>query len=153
MVVGVDAIVRRGKGYIPTQGQAEAGFHIGIEPVYIVDLDVEELRRAFERVTAAGHPKVPTPTQEEWRTRADPILKAAGVRSWYELAKGGASYTISWEENAITLYISRLDRKGRFEVDPAKTRVFPEGTPLRTLVEAILDDIRSRPELSETNSA
>ena len=152
MVVGVDVIVRRGKGYIPTQGQTEAGFYVSIEPVYIVDLDVKGLMHAFERVIAVGHPKVPTPTQQEWRTRADPVLKAAGVRIWYELAKDGASYTISWEENAIALYISRLDRKGRFVVDPAKTRVFSGDTPLRILVEAILDDTRSRPELSETNS-
>jgi hypothetical protein len=152
MVVVVDVIVRRGKGYIPTQGQTEAGFYIGIEPVYTVNLNVEDVLGAFEQVIAAGHPRVPTPTQEEWRTREDPILKAAGVRSWKRLAQGGASYTIDWQEDTVALYVSRLDHKGRFEVDPAKTRTFPKTTPLRIIVEVILDDVRSRPELLETDS-
>jgi hypothetical protein len=63
------------------------------------------------------------------------------------LAKGGASYTIQWGKDDIILYISRLDRKGRFEVDPAKTRTFPKDAALRTLADAILQDVHSRPEL------
>lgn len=45
------------------------------------------------------------------------MLAAAGVKSWYRLAKGGADYSIFWEEDRIVLYMSRLDKKGRFEVD------------------------------------
>ena len=147
MIQGAWIVVRRGKGYIPTQGQIEAGFYMGIEPVYTVSLDAEDIIWAFEQVIAAGHPQLPTPTAEEMKKRQDPVLKAAGVRSWNELAKGGASYTIYWGKDDITLYISRLDRKGRFEVDPAKTRTFPKDTALRTLVDVILQDVHSRPEL------
>jgi len=152
MIQGAWVVVRKGKGYIPIQGQIEAGPYLGIESVYTVNLNVEDIVQAFEQVIAAGHPQIPTPTKEEMQRRKDPILKAAGASSWKTLAKNGASYTIEWQEEAITLYISRLDRKGRFEVDPAKTRTFPKGTPLRAIVEAILEDVRSRPELLEMDS-
>jgi len=130
----------------------EGGGYLAIEPVFTADLTVDSLTAAFEQVIAAGHPQIPTPTKEEMQRRKDPILKAAGVSSWKRLAQGGASYTIEWKEDTITLYISRLDRKGRFEVDPAKTRTFAQDTSLRTIVEAILEDVRSRPELLEMDS-
>jgi hypothetical protein len=65
------------------------------------------------------------------------------------LAKKGASYSIVWGPDEITLYISRLDKKGRFETDPTKTAKFAKGTSLETIVETILADVRSRPELME----
>jgi hypothetical protein len=140
-------VIRQSKGYLPTLGQIEGGPYMAIEPVYTVNLTVDELTDAFEKVIAAGHPQIPEPTKEEMQRRKDPILKAAGVKSWKALAKCGATYSIEWGEDFITLYISRLDRKGRFEVDPTKTRTFSKGTPLRTIVEAILEDAHSRPEL------
>lgn len=152
MVKVAGAIVRRGKAYLAVEAHMEGGGYLSIEPVFTADLTVDSLTAAFEQVIAAGHPKIPALTGEEIDRRKDPILEAAGVRSWKELAKGGADYTIVWEEDTITLYISRLDRKGRFEVDPAKTRTFAKDTPLRTIVEAILEDVRSRPELLETDS-
>jgi hypothetical protein len=82
------------------------------------------------------------------RKRPGLIPSAAGVSSWKKLAQGGASYSIQWrKDSTITLFISRLDKKGRFEWDPARTRTFAGDTPLRTVVEAILEDVRSRPEL------
>ena len=152
MIRVAGAIVRRGKAYLAVDAHMEGGGYLAIEPVFAADLTIDSLTAAFEQVIAIGNPQIPTPTKEEMQKRGDPILKAAGVRSWKELAKGGASYTIEWKEDTITLYISRLDRKGRFEVDPAKTRTFPKETPLRTIVEAILEDIRSRPELLEMDS-
>lgn len=152
MVKVAGAIVRRGKAYLAVDAHMEGGGYLAIEPVFTAELTVDSLTAAFEQVIAEGNPEIPTPTKEEMQRREDPILKAAGVRSWKELAKGGAAYTILWEEDTITLYISRLDRKGRFEVDPAKTRTFAKDTPLRTIVEAILEDVHSRPELLERDS-
>ena len=79
--------------------------------------------------------------------RKDPILTAVGVKTWNQLAKGGAEYSISWAENQIALYMYRLDKKGRFEPDPNKTKTFPKDTGLRGIVEAILADVNTRPEL------
>lgn len=141
-------IIRNNKAYLCVDAQTEAGFYFGIEPVFISNLNVEEFTTAFQKVIAFGHPKIPTPTVEEMKKRRDPILAAAGVKSWKALAQNGASYTISWRENSITLYMSRLDKKGRFETDPGKTRTFSKETPLQTIVEVILADAQSRPELN-----
>jgi hypothetical protein len=147
MITIAAAIVRNNKAYLAVMAQIEAGPYLDIEPVFTADLTVNSLTSAFEKVIAAGHPKIPTPTKEEMKEREDPILKAARVSSWKQLARGGASYTIEWTKDTILLYISRLDRRGRFEVDPVKTQTFTRDTHLRTIVSAILEDARSRPEL------
>lgn len=145
-------IVRKGKGYIPTEALIEdGGPFVLAEPVHTVNLNAHEIEQALQQVIASGHPKLPKPTREQWQKRRDPVLKAAGVKNWKELARGGASYTIEWSADSVTLYISRLDREGRFETDPAKTRTFPEDTPLSLLVDVVLDDIRSTPELLNAN--
>lgn len=125
----------------------EGGPYVLVEPIYVVNLGVQEIAEALEKVINTGHPTFPSLTREEWQKRKDPVLKAAGVKSWKALARNGASYTLEWSQDTITLYVSRLDRQGRFETDPAKTRTFPKQTSLETIIEAILDDVRSRPEL------
>ncbi len=40
-----------------------------------------------------------------------------------------------------------LDEKGRFVEDPSKTRMLVRDIPVRTIVEMILADVCSRPEL------
>lgn len=147
MIQGAGIIVRNGKGYIPTEALMEGGPYVLVEPIYVVNLDPQEIVEALEKVINSGHPPFPSLTREEWQKRKDPVLKAAGVKSWKALARNGASFTIEWSQDTITLYVSRLDRQGRFETDPAKTRTFPKRTSLETIVEAILDDVRSRPEL------
>lgn len=146
-LVVVVIYVWRGKAYLPVQAQIESGAFIGIEPVYTAELNAEELLAAVERVLAAGHPRLPDPTREEMRRRKDPVLAATGARSWKELARTGAAYTIGWTDKEIRLDMSRLDKKGRWEWDSAKTRIFPPDTPLRDIIAVILEDIRSRPEL------
>ena len=125
----------------------EGGPYVLIEPIYVVNLAVQEIVEALREAINTGHPAFPSLTREEWQKRKDPILKAAGAKSWKELARDGASYTLEWSEDTITLYVSRLDHRGRFETDSAKTRTFPKRTPLETIVEAVFYDIRSRPEL------
>jgi len=152
MTRGAVAIVRRGKAYLAVLAKVEGGPYLMVEPVFTADLTVDSLTAAFEQVIVAGHPQIPSLTEEEMQKRKDPILRATGVSSWKRLAENGSSYSIEWGEDTIVLYISRLDRKGRFEVDPAKTRTFARDTPLPTIVEAILEDVRSRPELLEVGS-
>jgi len=118
-----------------------------VEPVYIAKLSAEELRSAIEKVLAAGHPRLPDPTQEDMRRRKDPVLAATRARTWKELARTGAAYTIDWTDKEVRVDMSRLDKQGRWEWDPAKTRIFPLDTPLPDIIAVILEDMRSRPEL------
>lgn len=144
-VVGI--YVWGGKAYLPIQARLESGAFMDIEPVYTASLNAEDLLAAIEKVLAAGHPRLPDPTREEMRRRKDPVLAATKVRSWKELARIGASYDIAWTDKEIRVNMSRLDKKGRWEFDPGKMRIFPPNTPLPDVIAVILEDIQSRPEL------
>jgi len=141
--------VRQGKAYLPVMAQTEAGLFMGIEPVYMAELTIEDLVAALEKVLTAGHPRVAHPTQEEFRhlRKTCPILRAARVKSWREFSQRSVVYDIDWTERAVIVYASQLDHLGRTEYASAKKLSFSKETPLRTIVEAILEDMRSRPEL------
>lgn len=143
----VSIYIWHGKAYIPVKAQFESGIFVGIEPVYTVNPNAEELLTAVEKVLAAGHPRLPTPTREEMQQRKDPVLAATKARSWKELAKTGAAYSISWTDKEIRVEMSRLDKKGRWEYDPEKMRTFPPDTPFEEIIAVILEDIHSRPEV------
>jgi hypothetical protein len=135
------------KAYLPVQAQFESGPFTGIEPVYTTNLTADELVSAVENVLAAGHPRLLNLTREEMRQRKDPVLTVTKARSWKELARTGASYTIGWTDKETRVDMSRLDKKGRWEIDPGKVRTFPPNTPLKDIITVILEDIQSRPEL------
>ena len=139
--------VWHGKAYLPAIAQDESGVFVVTDPVYIANLDPEELLAAAETVLSMGHPHVPRPTREEVHKRRDPVLTATKARSWKELARTGASYTADWTDREIRVDMSRLDKKGRWEYDPNKVRLFPPDTPLLEIVAVILEDIQSRPEV------
>jgi hypothetical protein len=143
----VGIYVWRGKAYLPVEARIESGMWMDIEPVYTSGLKAEELLSAVKKVLAAGHLCLPNPTREEMRQRKDPILTATKARSWKELARTGASYSISWTDKEIRVDMSRLDKKGRWEYDPEKMRSFPTDTPLQDIIHVILEDTQSRPEV------
>jgi hypothetical protein len=147
MIRTTSVIIRKGKAYLPTSALMGGHGYLEIEPVYVTDLNLDELTEALERIVAAGNPVIPIPTREEMKRRRDPVLKAAGVRSWNALAKGGAAYAIEWTKDEIILYLPMWDEKGRFAAGIGDTLRFPPDTDVRTLSKAILDDARSRPEL------
>jgi hypothetical protein len=147
-IVGI--YVWRGRAYVPAQAQFESGIFVDVEPVYIAALVTDEMTQAVQAVKDAGHIRLPDPeTREEFLRRKDPVLAATKARSWKELAQKGASYTVGWTENEVRIDMSRLDKKGRWEYDPAKVRILPPNTALEEIVEIILEDIKTRPELSQ----
>jgi hypothetical protein len=139
--------VRRDKAYVPTLARTDVGVYLTVDPVYTVSLSVDELAQAIERVLSAGNPRIPHPTLDKIDHLPQPVLKAAKVGSWTKLAQGGTSYSILMHPEGATLYFSKLDEKGRFVTDISKTRQFPPATDVRDIVQAILDDVHSRPEL------
>ncbi len=146
----VPIVVWRGKAYLVCYGQIEPGFFREMEPIYVVDIDGKELLSAIQKISAAGLPHIPSPTtreEAERLSRAASILKATGARSRKELVKTGALYAILETDKETRVEMSRLDKKGRWEFDPGKRRIFPPDTPLEEIVAVILEDIRSRPEV------
>jgi hypothetical protein len=147
MIEVAGILIRRGKAFLPTKAKAGPGTYIEVEPISIVDVTMEAITAMIERMMEAGHPPSPPITKEFWQQRKDPMLAATGVKSWSKLAKDSASYSIDWSQDQITLYMSRLDKKGRFEADPDKTRYFSPDTPLQMIVQAIIADVATRPEM------
>lgn len=143
----VSIYVWHGKAYMPVKAQFESGIFVGIEPVYTANLNAEELLTAVKTVLSAGHPRLPTPTRAEMQQRKDSVLATTKARSWKELARTGAVYTITWTDKEVCVDMSRLDKKGRWEYDLEKMRIFPSNTPLHEIITVIFEDIQSRPEV------
>jgi hypothetical protein len=143
----VSIVVYRGKAYLPVLARFESGIWVLMEPVFAAELKVDELIAAIRKVIEAGHQTLPDPTREEWQKRKDPTLAATRARSWKALARNGASYGIDQTNATIRVDMSYTDKKGRWQNDPEKVRVFPRDTPLEKIVEIIVEDIRSRPEV------
>lgn len=95
-----------------------------------------------------GHKRIADPkSREEVLKRKDPVLAATKAKSWKQLALNGASYTIGWTEKQVRIDMSRLNKKGVWEYDLEKVRILPPDTPLEQIVEIILADIKTRPEI------
>jgi hypothetical protein len=143
----VGIIIWQGKAYLPTQAQFESGIYVDIDPVYISEITVADLKKAIHTVKAAGITQLPDPkTHEEFTKRNDPILASTGARSWKNLAKTGKSYNIEWNDNEIRIDMSCLDKKGRWVFDPKKVQLLPQNTPIETIIQVILQDIQLEPE-------
>jgi hypothetical protein len=100
-------------------------------------------------VLATPRPKVPDRNREEWKNWKDPVLTATQAKSWKALAKEGASYAIDITLSNIYLEMSRVDKQGRWEYDPQRRKVFALDTPIREVVQVILEDWTRQKTMSE----
>jgi|WetSurSiteA1Bulk_404760.scaffolds.fasta_scaffold44919_2 hypothetical protein len=136
--------VWREKAYIPSLARFNYGM-VDIDPVYIVPLKKAEMITAILKVIDSKEQQLPDQKNpDELLKRKSPILLATGARSWKELAKTGYSYSIDWPEQHVRIDMSRLDKHGRWEFDPNKTRVLPPDTALEDIVDIILNDVELR---------
>lgn len=142
--------VWRGKAYLPGHGRFPSGIYALVEPIHVADITIESLTTASEAILASDITNLPEVTTEVWRKRSDPLLKATKARSWKELARIGALYTVNWIVDQIVVDMSYRDKQGRWQNDPAKVRLFPLETALEDVLAVILADIHTRPEVFET---
>lgn len=143
----VNIFIRKGKAYIPTLAKTDMGVYMDIDPVYIVDPNIDNLANAIDQVFRTGNPKIPHPTRDQIKRLPHPVFKAAKVSSWKKFTEGCKCYGISWVYDGLILEFFKLGEKRSFIPDRPKTRAFPPGTNMREIVQAILDDLHSRPEL------
>jgi hypothetical protein len=148
-IVSTSIYIRQGKAYVATVGDCEIA-NIVTEPIYIVNLSLDYLTEAIEKIFRAGTPNLPRPPGDKLYNlpKPDPLLKAAKVSSWKKLAQGGTVYGIDWYSHEIVLTFYKNDEKGRFVPDMPKELHFPVGTDISRIVHTILNDVHSRPELS-----
>lgn len=143
----VSVIVRQGKAHIPTEAITDVGVYIMVDPVYTIGLDLNALAETMRLVLAKGNPQIPHPARDEINSLPQPLLKAAKAKNWKELTRGGMSYSVRWSKDEIALYFFEPDKKGYFKMDLARIIRFSPDTDMRTVAQAILDDVYSRPEL------
>lgn len=145
----VGVYVWRKKAYLPVKAQYESGIFVDVDPVYIVELNEEKLIHAIQTVKNAGHARLPDPkTREEFlQTHKEVVLPATGAHSWKQLAKTGASYSVSWTDHGVRIEMSRLDKQGRWEFDPDKRKILSPDSSLEEIAKIILEDIKTRPEI------
>lgn len=134
---------KNGKSYIPVLGRTDSGLYFETEPVFICDIDLDEIKTIIDKLQIIGHPYIQILKKEDRMKEEKKLLYIYGERSWKELAKKGFSYTLSWG-NQLVITFSRLDKQGRWEYDPEKTRLFPIETPLEEIIQVIIDDYHSR---------
>ena len=142
----VSVIVTGGKAYLTTEADSAIGFY-SVGPVYRAELTVDGLAQAIRMVKQVGNPVITEEELEELRKKPGPTLKATGKKSWEQLGREGATYGIHWLEEHILLSISRTDEKGRWINDDEKSVELSLGTSIETIVQIILEDARSRPEV------
>ena len=141
MIEIAGVLIRKGRAYLPVNAKIQGDGYLEMEPVFEAELTEDALIAALEKIIAAGHPLIPPPSKEEMKRRKDPVLIATGAKSWNQLAKDSFSYTIAWHDGNIKLFLHALDEKGRFASGLGRYTTFQEGTPLSTIVKAILDDV------------
>ena len=145
-IVSVEVYIRQGKAYVATIGDCEIA-RIVTEPIYPVNLTLDELAEAIEKVYHAGTPNLPRPPRDKLYNIPQPLLKIMKVSSWKKLAQGGTVYGISWLDKEVIVSFTKLDQKGRFVSDMPKELRFPIGTGIRQIAQVILEDALFRPEL------
>lgn len=132
--------VRRDKAYLPTKAEAESGYWVDVEPIYVSDLNEESLTAAIDNVLAQGNPKVPDLTDEEFLRKDEPLLKKAGVASVEEFERGAIAFSVTWNEDATYLYTA--DASSQFRFESASRRDLPPETPTRVIAQTILQHVQ-----------
>ena len=131
-------ILRKGKAFVPTMAQTEAGFYIGIEPVEVIDAtDRQGLEQALIRAVNRGNPVVPTPTRDKFPE--DPLLKHAKVKSLSTFEKSAQSWKLSKREGAYLIAPYRPGKHGGSEEDVDRTEAIPEEEPLEYAVHRLVE--------------
>lgn len=144
MIIRTFIIIRKNKAFIPVLGKTDSGLFVGINPIFVTKVEINEIKDALLQVNDLGHPRVQILTSEDRKFHAKTMLRATGAKSWKELGRTGYCYTLSGNEKSGYLYISRLDEKGRWEYDPEKEHAFSLDTPIENVIQIIIDDYHSR---------
>lgn len=137
-------IIKNDKVFIPVLGKTKSGLYIDNEPVFICDVDKGQILENIKNVYDIGHPLLQILNSSDRKEHEKVMLKATGARSWKELGRTGICYTLGWG-NQLVVTFSRLDKRGRWEYDPNKTKKLALDTSIEEVIQLILDDYYSRP--------
>jgi hypothetical protein len=130
--------------YIHRTARYKNGIYVNIEPVVVVRSTIDEIVSVLETNMRQELPILQDPSPGEVKARSDLLPKMTGAKSWRKLCQKGVNYIIGYSDNEISLGMSRLDSKGRWEFDPDKQKKYILGTSIIIIVQDILNDLTSR---------
>ena len=126
--------VRDGVAYVPTAATTEAGYYLEIEPVEVAHLsDRIALKAAVMRAIERGHPRVPTPTRENFPKPI--ILKYAGVKALRTFEKTASCWQFLMSNGLYQIEQWRPFPKGGWVPNGAKIESLPASTSLDDAVD------------------
>jgi len=144
MITSASITIYKEKVYLPVIGKTYSGLFVDTNPVFICNPILEEMVINLNKVQEIGHPNIEINSSEDRLKHVNIMLKATATKSWKELARLGYCYTLGWSTKGTLLEMSRMDKQGRWEYDPLKTKRLPLDTPYNDLIQVILDDYHSR---------
>lgn len=130
-------VFRRGKVYVPTTAQAEAGFYLTVEPVSVADeSDASAVAAAVVATVARGNPVVPTPGRDDYREYV--LLKHAGVKSLSTFERSARTWKLSKRGANFLIAPYRPGRYGGAEEDLERQESIPDTVPLTEIARRLV---------------
>jgi hypothetical protein len=134
----------KGKAYLPSEGIYKGGPRIDMEPVQIVDVQLDEISSAAAKKLSVDPAELGQMPPEERKSLLETIPRVTGARSWNQLYKEAVHYIIDVGDTDIQLLIPSDDASRGWTYPREKRRTFILGTDLSVVVRALLDDLNTR---------
>ena len=135
--------VRQKIAYIPVLAKTEAGYHMNVEPVEVVDIDDgHAFALAFKRTISRGNPVIPTPTRATGFPK--PVVpKYAKLKSWKEFEHGASYWTFEEKRGAYHIEKWKKGEERGWIPDPERMITFTTGTALDEAINQVVTIIQS----------
>jgi hypothetical protein len=132
-----EALLRPDAWYCSPYNKTTAGAWIGVEPIVKIppDAPAAVLGATLIELLAASTGPVPHPT--DWKKLLEPLLTAAGVKSWRALAAGAKSVSVESDGAFYTVCPSARDRRNNFLPLPERDIRLPISATAEELGKAI----------------
>jgi hypothetical protein len=131
-------LIYKGRAFIPTMAQTEAGFKMGIEPVEVVDVNERDLvEQAVIRAVNRGNPKIPTPAPGSFPK--DPILKYAKVKSIAVFDRSSISWKLSRSGGTYEIVPYRLGNDGKTYEDRQRAEAVAGDVGIESVVHRLVE--------------
>jgi hypothetical protein len=105
MLKTATAYLRKGRVILGPMSVTTAGVGINVEPFSNVGTeDIVELGKRVLQSLEASRQGVPHPRQDQWKGLLEPMLNAAGVKSWGAFAKTAKQVDIQFDTNRVSFY-------------------------------------------------
>lgn len=139
--------VRNGTAFVPNVARTEAGFILDVEPVRVAKLnDTPSLESAIEQAMAAGNPRVPTPTRDEYKKPF--LIGLAGVRTWKAFERTGACFTVFRGEDGLEITETARNDDGEWVEAPSLNQNLPGNSPALAIAKRIAERAGQRADLA-----